>query len=91
MGPWLIGFILAYVLFKVHNKNFKMNRVVKIVTGKEKKSIKFSFQVVDAVLWIVSLSVIFTILVGFLQLQQFENNHSAGWANALYISLHRNA
>lgn len=29
MGPWLIGFLLAYVLFKVHDKNIKINRVIK--------------------------------------------------------------
>jgi hypothetical protein len=73
MGPWLIGFLLAYILFKVHDKSFKMNRVV------------------DAVLWVLALSVIFSILAGFLPLQQLENNNSTDWANALFIALHRNA
>jgi hypothetical protein len=48
-------------------------------------------RVVDAVLWVLALSVVFSILAGFLPLQQLENNKSPDWANALFIALHRNA
>lgn len=42
-------------------------------------------------LWLISLSVMCSILFGFLPLQQFENNNSSDWANAFYIAVHRNA
>jgi peptidoglycan/LPS O-acetylase OafA/YrhL len=38
MGSWLIGFLLAYILFKVHDKNFKTNRVIKIVMSIKEKN-----------------------------------------------------
>lgn len=70
-GPWLIGMIVGYILYKTKDRKIEINKMF------------------NAIIWILILSLIMTILLGYFPFQVITDNKTTRFGNALYLSTFR--